>query len=92
MKHNRRGFLRMLLAAPIAAVTAAGLWKPETSWARYQRLGVYKRYMGTMRITREAMEQIQPRSGAFEEALQRHINEHRSILMDDMNRQFGVRG
>ena len=28
MRYNRRGFLRFMLAAPVAAVVAAGLWKP----------------------------------------------------------------
>ena len=62
---NRRGFLRTLLAAPVAAAAAVGLW-PETVWARYQRLGVYKKYIGTMRITPEVMEAIRPRKDAFE--------------------------
>jgi hypothetical protein len=61
---TRRGFLRTILAAPVAAVVAAaGLSK----WDRLQRLGVlqwkplgvkYKRYIGKMRITPEAFQAV----------------------------------
>ena len=54
--------------------------------------------MGTMRITPEAMEAVYGgglgggKTGAFELALQGHLNKHRSILLDEMDRQIiGVR-
>ena len=47
MKHNRRGFLRMLLAAPVAAAVGLGLYKPP--------LPKYVKYIGKMNITGDAM-------------------------------------
>jgi len=49
---NRRGFLRTLLAAPVAAAVAAGLWKPP--------LPRLVRIQGKMAITGDAMKRIGP--------------------------------
>ena len=56
MKHNRRGFFRMLLAAPVAIVAAAGLYRPGPKFTPINLK--YKKIMGTMRITPEAMEAV----------------------------------
>ncbi len=44
---NRRGFLRTLLAAPVAAAVGLGLYKPP--------LPKYVKYMGKLNITGDAM-------------------------------------
>ncbi|MCK5650398.1 MAG: twin-arginine translocation signal domain-containing protein [Gemmatimonadetes bacterium] len=56
MKHNRRGFLRMLLAAPVAAAVAAGLYKPPALR--------YVRYHGKLAITGDAMKALQGEKNA----------------------------
>ena len=85
----RRGFLNLLLLAPLAKVAAAaGLWKPEPT---FEPLNLkYTRIMGTMEITPEAMRVMYPRSREFEETLQRHLNDHRRILMDELERMSGI--
>jgi hypothetical protein len=93
---TRRGFLRTILAAPVAAVVAVGLW-PEAAWARYQRLGVlkYRRYVGTMEITPEAMEKIWwiGGGGGGKTAMQRELNRQMSQTLEqhreEMDRIYG---
>lgn len=91
---TRRGFLRTILAAPVAAVVATGLWKPEVTWARYQRLGVlkYKRFIGTMEITPAAMEKVywMGGRGGGKTEMQRQLNRMMSETMDKMNSQGGI--
>jgi hypothetical protein len=66
----RRNFLSLVLLAPLAKLLA-----PFRSEPTYRRVGTYKRYMGTMRITREAMEAIgEPRRGAFEATVERRMS------------------
>lgn len=55
MKHNRRGFLRMLLAAPVAAAVAAGLYKPKVRYVRYH---------GKLAITGDALKALQDEKNA----------------------------
>ncbi len=93
---NRRGFLRTLLAAPVAAVVAfrgATVLVHSLPLTSFEPINLkYTKVLGRMEITPEAMAAMYPRSDAFEEALQRHINEHRSIMLDEMDRQIrGVR-
>lgn len=84
---TRRGFLRTILAAPVAAVVAAGLWKPEVTWARYQRLGVlkYKRFIGTMEITPAAMEKVywMGGRGGGKTEMQRQLNQQMRRVLDE---------
>ena len=65
----RRNFLSLVLLAPLAKLVA-----PFRSEPTYQRIGTYKRYMGTMRITREAMEAVIGRTDAFEAAVERRMS------------------
>lgn len=67
---NRRGFLRTLLAAPVAAAVGLGLYKPKPIR--------YVRYMGRMQITREAMEKMYPRKDAFEVHM---VNYHQRMIV-----------
>lgn len=89
MKHNRRGFLRMLLAAPLAVVTAAGLYKPGPTWTP---LNVkYTKVMGTMEIMPEVYEKVfyqGARGGGkteFQRLLQQTLEAHRR----EINRFYG---
>lgn len=96
MKHNRRGFLRMLLAAPAAAAMAAGLWKPKPTWTwpGWVPLNVkYTKVMGKMRITPEAYAAVYGggRSGGkteFQRLLQQTLEAHQR----ELNRFYGYHG
>ncbi|MCK5653172.1 MAG: hypothetical protein KAJ42_17420 [Gemmatimonadetes bacterium] len=69
----RRNFLHLLVAAPllkfVEAFHAEPTWKP---------VGKYKKYIGTMRITPEAMEAVQGRTDAFEAYLTSY---HQTLVM-----------
>ncbi len=80
MEHNRRGFFRMLMAAPIAIVTAAGLWKPRPIR--------YVKYMGTMRITGDAMRRLEGKPDAFLKWTEQYLEEMRK----ESDRFFGYHG
>ncbi len=55
---NRRGFLRTLLAAPVAAAVAAGLLKPKPKELVY--------YAGVFEIKDPVWSKVEPRKDAFE--------------------------
>ena len=79
---NRRGFFRTLLAAPVAAVVAAGLYKPKPKPLVYS---------GTFTIDKSLMEKIRPRQTAFNEQMQRMLKElYAEPIMGSITRDIEV--
>ena len=82
----RRNFLSLVLLAPLAKLVA-----PFRSEPTYQRVGKYKRYIGTMRITPEAMDKMYYMGGRgggkteFQRLLTQTLEQHRR----EMDRIYG---
>ena len=99
MKHNRRGFLRMLMAAPIAAVAAVGLYRPPLprlvriqgkmaiTGDAMKRIGIYQGARGGGKT--EFQRQLQVTLAAHQRELNRFYGYHQVARGDD---EFGVRG
>ena len=65
MKHNRRGFFRMLLAAPVAAAVGLGLYKPPIDLSKVKLI----KTMGQVEMTGDVWRKIKPGRDAYEATL-----------------------
>ncbi len=59
---NRRGFLRTLLAAPVAAAVAVGLYRPRIDLSKVR----LTKTVGQVEMTGDVWRKIQPKKDAFE--------------------------